>query len=159
MVQSLAVSRSDKARLVERVATGVPLIPLKHTIEIPGKHAKLRISANDLEFYLRSVDGKAPDMALLRTTIQGDKRKMENMSTNLVGENKYNGDQVRLQIWDAAQGLYRFTVEQAIGPGEYALVQSNPEGEISLYIWDFGIDAAPGGEDNAAAGSTKPGKP
>ena len=41
--QDLAVSRVDKARTAERVLTGVPLIPNKHHIELPGKTAKLRI--------------------------------------------------------------------------------------------------------------------
>ena len=42
------------------------------------------------------------------------------------------------------EGLYRFTLEQALTPGEYALVESSPEGDISLYVWDFGVDEASG---------------
>ena len=142
--QTLAVSRLNKGMFVARLATGVPLISDRHTIEIAGQHAKLRIVPRGLEFYFRTADGKPPEMALLRTTVQGDKRKLENMSTNVVGINSYKGNEVPLQMWDAAQGLYRFTIEQALTPGEYALAESNAEGDVSLYIWDFGIDAPTG---------------
>jgi hypothetical protein len=151
MAQTLAVSHLNATRTVARLATGVPLIPQKHNIEIPGKHAKLRISPSDLEFYFRTSDGKPPDMTLVRTEIQGDKRKMEAMSTNLVGVNSYKGSEVSIQIWDAAEGLYRFTVEQALTPGEYALVQSTSEGDISLYIWDFGVEPSPEGSGSSPA--------
>lgn len=141
--QTLAVSHLNKSRTVERIATGVPLIPQKHNIEVPGKRANLRLSPNDLEFYFRTADGQPPDMELLRTVVQGDKRKVEAMSTNVVGINSYKGSEVKIQIWDAAQGLYRFTVEQALNPGEYALVQNDAEGNASLYVWDFGVDESP----------------
>ncbi len=141
--QTLAVSHLNKSRTVERLATGVPLIPQKHNIEVPGKRANLRLSRNDLEFYFRTADGQPPDMELLRTVVQGDKRKVEAMSTNIVGINNYKGSEVKIQIWDAAQGLYRFTVEEALNPGEYALVQNDAEGNVSLYVWDFGVDESP----------------
>jgi hypothetical protein len=141
--QTLAISHLNKSRTVERLATGVPLIPQKHDIEVPGKRASLRLSPNDLEFYFRTADGQPPDMDLLRTVVQGDKRKVEAMSTNVVGVNSYKGGEVKIQIWDAAQGLYRFTVEQALNPGEYALVQNDAEGNVSLYVWDFGVDETP----------------
>jgi hypothetical protein len=152
--QTLAASHLNKARTVERVASGVALIPQKHDLEIPGKHANLRVSPNDLEFYFRTADGKPPDMELLRTVIQGDRRKLEAMSTNVVGINNYKGSDIRIQIWDAAEGLYRFTVEQALTPGEYALVQNDAEGNVSLYIWDFGVDTAP--RENGSPSDQKP---
>jgi hypothetical protein len=158
LAQSLAVSHVNKGRMVEILATGVPIIPEKHNIEIPGKHAKLRISSKDLEFYFRTADGRVPDMNLLRTDIQGDKRKLEDMSTNIVGINDYKGHEIRIQVWDAAHGLYRFTVEQALAPGEYALVESSPEGDVSLYVWDFGVDPTPG-EASAAVDHKQGTKP
>ena len=41
----------------------------------------------------------------------------------------------------AARGLYRLTLDQDLKPGEYALVEKTSEGDVDLYVWDFGVDA------------------
>ena len=71
--QDLAVSRVDKARTAERVLTGVPLIPSKHHIELPGKTAKLRIHGSEPEFYFRPVDGR--DAPSSFAAARGDRRQ------------------------------------------------------------------------------------
>jgi hypothetical protein len=38
-----------------------------------------------------------------------------------------------------ARGVFRYTVNQRLEPGEYACVKMTNEG-ISSYVWDFGID-------------------
>jgi hypothetical protein len=141
MEQDLAVSRMNKGREVARIASGVgPLISSRHEIEIAGKRAKLRIGASEPEFYFRPVDGRDPDFSLLQLEVYDGKRKIESMSTNIVGMSKYKNRQVSLLGWDAARGVKRFTVEQKLEPGEYAIVENRPDGEVDLYIWDFGVD-------------------
>jgi hypothetical protein len=139
MVQNLAGSRLDKGRTAERIITGVPLIPSKAHIEIPGKSAKLRLHSGDPEFYFRTADRREPAVALLRADIKGDKRELETTSTNIVGQVSYKGSEQLLLLWEAASGLYRLTVEQDLQPGEYALVERTAEG-VQLYVWDFGVD-------------------
>jgi hypothetical protein len=112
-----------------------------------------------LEFYFRTADGKAPSLQLIRTTPQGDKRRLESVSSDIVGQISTKGNELRLQIWDAAEGLYRFTVEQTLTPGEYALVEKTPEDNVSLYVWDFGVDPAPGSAAPAPSGRSKKTKP
>ena len=70
-----------------------------------------------------------------------DKRELETSTTNIVGQTNYQGDEMPLLIWDAAQSLYRLTVEKEQGAGEYALVEKGPEG-LEMYVWDFGVDPA-----------------
>jgi hypothetical protein len=93
MVQNLAVSHLDKGRTAERIISGVPLIPSKAHIEIPGKSAKLRLHSGDPEFYFRTADGREPSVTLLRVGVKGDKRELETMTTNIVGQSSYKGDE------------------------------------------------------------------
>jgi hypothetical protein len=142
MEQNEAVSHLDKGRVAERIVTGVPLIPMKAHIEIPGKHAKIRLHSSDPEFYFRTADGRDPAVSLIRiTAVKGDKRELETSTTNIVGQTNYKGDEMPLLVWDAAQSLYRLTVEKQLEAGEYALVERGPEG-LAMYVWDFGVDAA-----------------
>ena len=138
--QSLAVSHLDKGREIARIATGVPLIPSKHRVELPGSRAKLRIRSNDPEFYFRPVDGREAHLSLLRLGVDGGKRNVESISTNIADVSSYKNLQVPLLAWDAARGVKRFTVEEKLEPGEYGIVESRPDGEVDLYLWDFGVE-------------------
>ena len=141
MEQDLAVSHMDKGREVARIAHGVgPLISSKHHIEIAGKHAKLRIGASEPEFYFRPVDGRDPDFSLLQLEVYDGKREDRKHEHEHRGHVEVQKPQVSLLGWDAARGVKRFTVEQKLEPGEYAIVENRPDGEVDLYIWDFGVD-------------------
>ena len=130
--QDLAVSRINKGREVARIATGVPLIPSKHIIELPGKSAKLRIHSGDPEFYFRPVDGRDAHLSLLRLDVNADKREVEKMSTNIANISSYKNQQISLLSWDAARGVTRLTVDEKLQPGEYAIVENRPDGEVDL---------------------------
>ena len=159
MEQNLAVSHLSKARTFERLASGFPLIPEKHFIDIPKKHAKVRVRSKELEFYFRPADHRDPKIQLFRTEVQGDQRRLETMSTDMVGQNKFKGNEVMLTVWDPAPGLYRYTVEKPLGPGEYAIVETVGEGTAAgdpdLYVWDFGVDSPAEGKGDSAAGRAK----
>jgi hypothetical protein len=147
MEQDLAVSRLSTGREVGRIVTGVPFISSKHFIELPGKRAKIRVHESDLEFYFRPVDGRDAQFSLLRLDDNGDKREVETMNTNVAGISTYKKHELRLLGLDAARGVKRFTVEEKVEPGEYALVETRPDGEVELYVWDFGVDAVPAGKN------------
>lgn len=152
MQQEKAETHTDKGRAVAKIVTGVPLINSKQEVEIPGKQAKLRIHTGDAEFYFRTADKREPHLALMRADVKGEKRLLEAISTNIVGQQKYKNHEVSLLQWDAARGLYRFTMDQALEPGEYAIIETTTEEGQSMYVWTFGVDLA----GNAKSVSAKP---
>jgi hypothetical protein len=141
MKQSLATSHLSKGREVERILSGVPLIPSKQTLEIPDEHAALRLDTSQPEFFMRPADQREPRFRLLRTKIKGGHRVVENVSIHMTGQETHEATDIDFQTWTPASGVFRYTVNQRLEPGEYAFVEMTEEG-INSYVWDFGIDAA-----------------
>jgi hypothetical protein len=139
MKQTLAVSKLSKGREAERILTGVPLIPRKMTMEIPDAHAALRLITAEPEFYMRPADQREPRFRLLRVQVKGSHRLVENISIHITGEQTHQADDIDFQTWTPARGVFRYTVNQRLEPGEYAFVEMTSEG-INSYVWDFGID-------------------
>jgi hypothetical protein len=139
MKQSNAAVKVSAGREVEKIMTGVPFIPGKKTMEIPGERAALRIKTNEPEFFMRPGDGREPRFTLLRAQVKGGHRVLDNISVRFTGEEKHKADDIAIQTWTPARGVFRYTVEQRLEPGEYAFIEMTNEG-ASGYVWDFGID-------------------
>ena len=140
MKQSVAVVKTSTGREVEKIISGVSLIPGKKTMEIPGERAAMRLNTAEPEFFMRPADSREPRFRLLRTQIKGDHRVVENVSIRAWGEEKHTATDIEIQTWTPANGVFRYTVDQRLEPGEYAFVEMTDEG-INGYVWDFGIDA------------------
>jgi|SRR5580704_3584346 hypothetical protein len=140
MQQEKAEVHTDKGRAVAKIVTGIPLISSKQDMEILGKQAKLRIHTGDAEFYFRTADQREPHLTLVQATVKGEKRALEAITTNIAGQQRFKNREVSLLQWDAARGLYRFTVEQALDPGEYAIIETTTAEGQSIYVWTFGVD-------------------
>ena len=153
MQQEKAEVHTDKGRAVAKIVTGIPLISSKQDMEILGKQAKLRIHTGDAEFYFRTADQREPHLTLVQATVKGEKRALEAITTNIAGQQKFKNREVSLLQWDAARGLYRFTVEQALDPGEYAIIETTTAEGQSIYVWTFGVDVTgnPKAEGSPAA--------
>jgi hypothetical protein len=147
MKQSLAAPHLSKGREAERILSGVPLIPRKMTLEISDLHAALRVTTPDPEFFMRPADEREPRFRLLRVQIKGGHRVVENISIHITGDQTHKAEDIDFQTWTPARGVFRYTVNQRLEPGEYAFVEMTKEG-INSYVWDFGIDPP----------STNPGK-
>ena len=139
MKQSLAVSKLSKGREAERILSGIPLIPRKMTLEIRDAHAALRLITAEPEFFMRPADEREPRFRLLRVQVKGDHRVVENISIRMTGDQTHHADDIDFQTWTPARGVFRYTVNQRLEPGEYAFVEMVGE-EINSYVWDFGID-------------------
>lgn len=139
MKQSNADVKLSAGREVERIMSGVPLIPSKKTMEVPGEHAALRLTTAEPEFFMRPSDEREPRFQLLRAQIKGGHRVLDNISVRFTGEEKHKANDIEIQTWTPARGVFRYTVDQRLEPGEYAFVEMTNEG-ISGYVWDFGID-------------------
>ncbi|MGB6432339.1 MAG: hypothetical protein WBF06_17305 [Candidatus Acidiferrales bacterium] len=138
--QDQAQSKTDVGREVEKTLSGISVIPSKHRIELPGKHADLRLSTGELEFFMRTADQREPRMILVRAQQRGDNRVLETESTSAVEDATDKGDDISTLLWDLAPGVYRFTIDQDLPPGEYAFVEKTSDG-IDINAWDFGVDA------------------
>jgi hypothetical protein len=140
--KSMVKVKIDKGRQVEKVLTGVPMIPSRHFMELKGKRAAIRVPNGELQFYYRIPEDEAePDVELMRAQQKGDLRVLETINTNIVGENEEKRKTVALLKWDVAKGVYRYTISEAMEPGEYALTINLPDG-LNYYVWDFGVDPA-----------------
>jgi len=139
MKQSRAMAHLSKGRAAERILTGVPLIPNKQILEIPGAHAAMRISTAEPEFFMRPADEREPRFRLLRAQVKGGQRVLDNISIQFTGEQTHQMTDIDFQTWTPARGVFRYTVNQRLEPGEYAFVEMTKEG-MNAYVWDFGID-------------------
>jgi hypothetical protein len=74
---------------------------------------------------------------------------------NIVKTETYKSDEISLQVWNAARGVYRFTVDRSLLPGEYAVIEMVTDG-VADFAWDFGVDAAAKNSDRP---QTKPKAP
>jgi hypothetical protein len=146
MKQSQASAHLSKGREAERILTRVPLIPRKQTFEIPDKQAALRLTTTEPEFFMRPADDRGPHFRLLHAQIKNDHRVLENISIRITGEQVHQAQEIDFQTWTPAHGVFRYTVNQRLEPGEYAFVEMTNEG-INAYVWDFGVDA-PGTKTN-----------
>jgi hypothetical protein len=139
MKQSTAEVKQSTGREVERILSGVPMIPGKATMDIPGTRAAMRISTAEPEFFMRPVDRREPRFRLLRAQVKNGHRLIDSISLRFTGEEKHNVTDIEIQTWVPATGVYRYTVDERLEPGEYAFVEMTADG-ISAYVWDFGVD-------------------
>lgn len=154
--QAAADVKLDKGRLFEQVLSPVPIIPSRHRVQIAGKRAEVRLTMNQPEFYMRTADAREPSLELVRAVVKGDKRLVEQISTNIAGQHSSKRNSISMERWKVARGVFRFTLSQPLELGEYALGEILPEG-MNLYVWDFGVDARGSGSSNTRtkAGSHK----
>ncbi len=144
MKQSLAESKASTSREVEKILTGLPVIPSKVTLQIPGERAALRLASAEPEFYMRPADSREPRFRLFRAQVKGGRRVLDSVSTYFSGKKGDKGTDIAFQAWTPASGVFRYTMEQRLEPGEYAFVELIDDGTgsegMSSYVWDFGID-------------------
>jgi|HubBroStandDraft_2_1064218.scaffolds.fasta_scaffold33933_3 hypothetical protein len=139
MKQSNAEVKVSAGREVEKILSGVSLIPGKKIMDIPGDRASMRLKTAEPEFYFRPVDRREPRFRLLRAQIKNGRRVIDNISVNVIGQESHKSNELVIQTWTPATGVFRYTVDQRLEPGEYAFVEMTEDG-ISGYVWDFGID-------------------
>jgi hypothetical protein len=151
--------RADRKTVLKQVLSPIPIVPSKHTIELPGVKAPTRLTSSQPEFYLREVMTDAdrdsallrtrrqgesgPDLALVHATVKGNKRILESIRSLFGQELSQDRKEISIQRWEVAPDIYRFTLSEPLPPGEYALAEILADG-LNMYVWDFGVDAAPG---------------
>jgi hypothetical protein len=159
LVQVGSQVKTDKKTFLKQVLSPIPIVPGKRNVEILGAKAKVRITSNAPEFYLReappdpdrtssvyrsSRPGESgPEVELVRATVKGNKRQLESIRSLFGQELGTERNSIAIQRWEVAATVFRFTLGEPLPPGEYALAEILPDG-MNLFVWDFGVDAAPG---------------
>lgn len=152
--------KTDKKTTLKQVLTPIPIIPSKKNVEIPGTRAKVRLTTDHPEFYLREpapdpnrrssierssrVGDIAPEVILVRATVKGNKRFLESIRSYFGQPYDEQRKEIVVQRWDVAPDVYRFTLGESLPPGEYAFAELLPDG-MNLFVWDFAVDAAANG--------------
>lgn len=131
--------KNDKGQTFKQIFVPIPIVPSRRIITIPGMHAKLRLATSQPEFYIRTGDGREPEMQLIHTKTKGYSRFIENVET-LFKEETVKAATLPMQRWLIAPGVYRFTLGESLPPGEYALAEVVRTEGVNVYVWDFGVD-------------------
>jgi hypothetical protein len=147
--------KTDKKQYLKQVISPIPIVSSKRNVDIPGSRARVRLSNAQLEFYLReappdpdrnspieksSRPGESgPEVELVRATVKGNKRQLESIRSRFGEQVEENRKSVSLERWEVAPTVFRFTLGEALPPGEYALAEILPDG-MNLFVWDFGVD-------------------
>ena len=153
--QAGADIKTDKKQFLKQVLSPIPIVPSKRNVDIPGSHAKIRVSEANFEFYLReappdpdrtspivksSRPGESgPEVELVRATVKGNKRQLASIKALFGEQVEEKRETMSLQRWEVAPTVYRFTLGEALPPGEYALAEILPDG-MNLFVWDFGVE-------------------
>jgi len=143
IAQAPADIKFSKKQMLKQVLIPIPIVPSRHTVSLIGARAKLRLKSGITEFYMRTADGREPELELLRAKVKGDERYLENLDQLFKEQGTTGQTTVLMQRWLLAPGVYRFTLEQHLDLGEYALAEIVKGGGTNLYFWDFGLDATP----------------
>jgi hypothetical protein len=141
MKQDPAVSKRDFGREAVRAASGIPAaIASRWHVALPGKRAPLRLTTGDAEFWMRTENQREPRLVLVQARLKGNSRQLETESNNAaVGTHSYQADEFAFESWPVAPGVYRYTMNQKLPPGEYAFLEITADG-TDLNVWDFGVD-------------------
>jgi hypothetical protein len=139
MKQSTAEVKISAGREAERIMSGVAMIPEKKFMDIPGERAAMRLKTAEPEFFFRPADQREPRFRLLRAHVKGGHRIIDDFTVNIVGQENHKATDIEIQTWTPATGVFRYTMDQRLEPGEYAFVEMTDEG-INGFVWDFGID-------------------
>ena len=140
LAQAEADMKFSKTQMLKQVLIPVPIVPTRHSISLKGTRAKFRLKSTQTEFYMRTADGREPQLDLIRAKVTGDKRALENLDELFQTQATTGKVSIPIQRWEIAHGVYRFTLGAALEPGEYAMAEVVQGGATSLYFWDFGVD-------------------
>jgi hypothetical protein len=88
---------------------------------------------------MRPADSREPRFRLWRAQIKGGHRLIDSISIHFTGQETHSAADIEIQTWTPASGLFRYTVDHALEPGEYVFVEMTDDG-VNGFVWDFGID-------------------
>lgn len=130
---------TDKGRKALKIITGIPLIPGKATLEIPGEHSENVIADSRPEFYIQLSQQRR--YGIIRIHPGKNVRIVEKVSTlEVTKESVEEREEIEVftkQLTDNL--LYKIWPQEPLEKGEYAVIEFD-DGKVNPRIWDFRIN-------------------
>lgn len=157
MVQNGGELNKQTGKNILRAAMNPLTLSSRQTIEIKGLHARVQAHEAQPVFYMNvnqadsdpdaggapSKDtNQQPDRyRIVRVEQKKDNRVVGNLSIAIYGKVTEKEDWVKTTISPVGDWV-KVTPDEALAPGEYALVEMLGKKQINLYVWDFGVNPA-----------------
>ncbi|MGD1096369.1 MAG: hypothetical protein ABSB35_30800 [Bryobacteraceae bacterium] len=138
---------SDTKRTVLKFMSPLPMVSGKATLEIDGDAAAFRVTQNRPEFYFRLSNEEQFGIIKLTPKKGGKARIVENITIVPVSKEVIE-EQKTVAIFKRQVGdlLFKIWPEEALEPGEYALIEYTPvemsDKSVNLQVFDFSVGAA-----------------
>ncbi len=146
-------------------ATLNPFGGVQQSIVLEGTRAAVRAHASQPVFYVNLEGGGAPATLeapkpagdeesisftppertryrILRAKPRKATRHLGNLKISLTGKTSQQQSFVPVYVQPMDGGWAKVSPQEAMEPGEYALVEMLGEKEMNLYVWDFAVDPA-----------------
>jgi hypothetical protein len=97
--------------------------------------------------------------ALVRMEKIKDTRVIGSMNVTVTGKVSQKQNLVKVTTTPLGKSWIKITPAEPLTPGEYAVVELLDQGQINLYVWDFGVDpSAPANSNAWTAQQPEPGQ-
>lgn len=157
MVQNGGELNKQTGKNILRAAMNPLTLSSRQTIEIKGLHARVQAHEAQPVFYMNvNQADSGPDAGgapskdtnqqpdryrIVRVEQKKDNRVVGNLSIAIYGKVTEKEDWVKTTISPVGDWV-KVTPDEALAPGEYALVEMLGKKQINLYVWDFGVNPA-----------------
>ena len=162
------VNRNTKGNIFRGALN--PVASLKQTVELEGAHATVQAHVEVPSLYINPDDSpdrppraddrpksaapqspqqpQQPEPAsvpfdrfrILRADVKGGKRIVGEVKRQVTGKTTEEQHTVKTTITRVNGGWLKITPVESLVPGEYALVETNGDHGMNLYLWDFGVN-------------------
>lgn len=157
-------------RNILRAAINPLALSAKQTIELSGEHAKVQSHLTQPAIYVNVETGGNPEpiarpaqpakdswpadrYGIVRLEKKNGMRVVGNLNVRVSGKVSQKEDWIKITSTSAGDWV-KVTPSEALASGEYAVVELLENGQINLYVWDFGVD--PAAPANANAWTARP---
>ena len=129
---------NSKGRKALKLMTGLPIIPGKATLEIPGDHSLNTVTETRPEFYIQLT--QQDRFAIIKLKPTKGVRIVEDI-TIVPGSNENIEERQEMQIFTeqlTENFLFKIWPQEALEKGDYAVIEFI-EGKVNPQIWDFRV--------------------
>jgi hypothetical protein len=157
MVQNGGELNKQTGKNILRAALNPLTLSSRQTIEIKGLHARVQAHDTQPVFYMnvnqadsspdpggapsKDTDQQPDRYRIVRLEEKKDNRVVGNLSIAIYGKVSEKEDWVKTTISPVGDWV-KVSPDEALVPGEYALVEMLGKKQINLYVWDFGVNPA-----------------